>query len=97
MVTYVSLIKWTEQGVKTTKDTIKRAEAAAEAAEKLGGHLTTILWTQGAYDLVTITDFPDEESAQVFLLSLAASGNIRTQTLRAFSASDMKRVIDRLP
>ena len=69
----------------------------AANAEKFGGRMTNIMWTQGAYDLVSTTEFPDEESAQLFFLSLGASGNVRTQTLRAFSATEMKRILDKMP
>jgi uncharacterized protein with GYD domain len=97
MVTYVSLINWTEQGIKSVKDTVERAEKATHVAEQLGGRITSILWTQGSYDLVVTTEFPDEDSAQVFALGLGSTGNIRTETLRAFSATDMKRIISKLP
>jgi uncharacterized protein with GYD domain len=97
VITYISLIQWTEQGIKSVKDTVKRAESASHAAEKMGGRITNILWTQGSYDLVVTSEFPDETSAQVFLLSLAKDGNIRTETLRAFTANDMTRIIEKLP
>ena len=97
MATYVSLIKWTDQGIKSVKDTVKRGESATHLAEQLGGRITTILWTQGSYDLITVADFRDEDSLQAFLLSLGSSGNIRTETMRAFSAQDIERVIAKLP
>ena len=96
MPTYVSLCKWTEQGVQNARDTTKRVEAAKAAVRKLGGKLTTVLWTQGAYDLVAIMDFPDEESAMAFLLGLGGQGNVRTETLRAYSAQDMERIFAKM-
>jgi uncharacterized protein with GYD domain len=97
MATYVTLIKFTDQGIRTVKDTVKRAEQGASLAERLGGRLTSIHWTQGAYDIVAIAEFPDEDGIQTFLLSLGTQGNIRTETLRAFSAQDMQRIISKLP
>jgi uncharacterized protein with GYD domain len=97
MIAYVSLINWTEQGIKNVKETVKRAETAMSIAERMGGRITSIMWTQGAYDLVVSSEFPNEETAQVFLLALAREGNIRTQTLRAFSAGEIKAVIEKLP
>ena len=97
MITYVSLINWTEQGVKNVKETVKRAEAASNAAERMGGRITSILWTQGAYDLIVTSEFEDEKSATAFLLALAATGNIRSETLRAFSGSEMADIIEKLP
>src|SRR5688572_9616779 len=96
MPTYVSLCKWTEQGVKNARESTKRAEAAKAAVRKLGGKLTTILWTQGNYDLIAISDFPDEESAMAFLLTLGGQGNVRTETLRAYSAQDMERIFAKM-
>jgi uncharacterized protein with GYD domain len=96
MPTYVTLMKWTEQGIKNAKGTIDRAEQARQAVEQQGGHLHTIYWTQGAYDIVSIADWPDEDTAMAFLLNLGATGNVRTETLRAFSADDMRRIFQKL-
>jgi uncharacterized protein with GYD domain len=94
--TYVSLISWTEQGVKNARETTKRAEQAKAAARKLGGKLTTVLWTQGRYDLIAITEFPDEESCMAYLLALGGQGNLRTETLRAYNAADMERIFAKM-
>src|SRR5687768_1369986 len=96
MPTYVSLCKWTEQGVQNARESTRRAEQAKAAVRKLGGKLTTILWTQGRYDLIAISDFPDEESAMAFLLTLGGGGNVRTETLRAYSAADMERIFAKM-
>lgn len=97
MVTYVLLVKWTEQGIKNVKDTVKRSEDVRKLAERLGGRMVTILWTQGQYDLVGIYEAPDEESANAFALALGMSGNVRTNSLRAHSAEEMQRILDKLP
>lgn len=96
MPTYVTLIKWTEQGIKDVKSTVDRAEQARQAIEQLGGQMPTVFWTQGAYDLVSIVDFPDEETAMAFLLNLGQLGNLRTETLRAFSAEEMRRILGKV-
>ena len=97
MVTYVSLINWTEQGIKNVKDTVKRAEEAASTAERIGGRIISLYWTQGSQDIVVTTEFPDEQAAQVFALALGRLGNVRTETLRAFSAAEMTSIIQKLP
>ena len=97
MINYVTLLNWTELGIKNIKDTVNRAEKASTLAEQLGGHLTNILWTQGSYDLVITSEFRDEESYQAFVLALGSIGNIRTQSLRSFSAQDIKRIISKIP
>jgi uncharacterized protein with GYD domain len=93
MPTYVSLINWTEKGVAEFKDTVDRAEAGKTLAGKFGGTLKEIYWTTGPYDLVAISEAPDDESATAFALTLASQGNVRTTTLRAFSAEEMRGVI----
>jgi uncharacterized protein with GYD domain len=93
MATYISLINWTDKGISQFKDTVERAEAAKKLIAKFGGTLKEIYWTVGPYDLVTISEVPDEESATAFSLALGSQGNVRTTTLRAFSGSDMRRIV----
>jgi uncharacterized protein with GYD domain len=93
MPSYVTLINWTDQGVKNFKDTVDRYEAAQEALRKAGVSFREIYWTVGPYDLVGIVDAPNDESATAALLSVAGQGNIRTTTLRAFNAGEMRDVI----
>jgi uncharacterized protein with GYD domain len=95
MPRYVSLISWTEQGIKTFRDTVSRADDAARLAEKMGGRLERILWTLGPYDAVAIAEFPDEETGTAFLLALGSQGNVRTTTLRAFEPDEMERIISK--
>jgi uncharacterized protein with GYD domain len=95
MATYISLVNWTEQGIKNYKDSLDRAQAAGEAAAAQGGSLREIYYTVGAYDIVTIADFPDDESATAFLLQLGSLGNVRTTTMRAFSREEMSRVLEK--
>jgi len=96
MATYVSLVSWTEQGIKSYRDTTARAEAASQLAVKLGGRMTSILWTIGPYDLVAVSEFDDDEAATAFALALGSSGNIRTTTMRAFDAGQMSSIIARI-
>jgi uncharacterized protein with GYD domain len=96
MPTYISLANFTEQGVRNAKDSPKRAEAFKELAKKHGCTVKDIYWTQGQYDIVTVIEAPDELSANALSLSIAALGNVRTQTLRAFSASDMNTIISKM-
>jgi uncharacterized protein with GYD domain len=97
MLTYVGLYKWTDQGIKTVKETTKRAAAASAAAERMGGRIITLVWTQGQYDLVSVAEFPDEDTATAFAVALAGLGNVTTETLRAFTAADMDRILSKVP
>ncbi|MET9656561.1 GYD domain-containing protein [Streptomyces sp. NPDC006510] len=93
MTTYVTLLSWTDQGVRNYKDTAKRAEAFGSAVQKLGAKLLSIYWTVGPYDLVAIVEAPDDETATAALLQLGGVGNVRSTTLRAFGPEEMERII----
>jgi uncharacterized protein with GYD domain len=95
MPTYVTLINWTDQGVKNYKDTVDRYEAAQQAMSQGGVSFKEIYWTVGPYDLVGIVEAPDDETATAALLSVGGQGNIRTTTLRAFNAAEMRGVIEK--
>jgi uncharacterized protein with GYD domain len=95
MARYITLINFTEQGIKDYKDTLDRAQAAGEAATQQGGTLRDVYYTVGPYDIVTIADFPDDESATAFLLKVGSLGNVRTTTLRAFNRDEMARVLEK--
>ncbi|WP_455378734.1 GYD domain-containing protein [Petrachloros mirabilis] len=96
MATYIVLNNFTDQGVRNFKDTTKRADAIREMASKFGVSVKEIYWTLGSYDIVDIFEAPDDASMAAFLASLGAGGNVRTQTLRAFSQPDMMRILAKL-
>ena len=96
MVTYVVLTNFTDQGIRNAKETPKRAEAFKQLAKTLGVTVTDIFWTQGRYDIVTIVEASDESSAMSLNLSLGALGNVRTESLRAFSAADMMTIVGKM-
>ena len=95
MPTYVSLINWTEQGIKNFRDTAKRANDFTKLVEGAGGKVREVLWTIGEYDIVSVVDFPDDESAVAALLNQGSRGSIRTKTLRAFDSSQIEGIIAR--
>ncbi len=95
MVTYVSLINWTEQGVKNFRDTTQRAEDFSKLVESSGGRVRELVWTVGEYDLVCVADFPDEETGVAALLQVSAAGSIRSKTMRAFNSGEMAGIISR--
>ena len=96
MPRYVALIDWTEQGVRNFRDTVDRYEAARELLEGLGVQFTDVYWTLGSHDIVAVLDAPDDETLSAGLLATAGAGNIRTTTLRAFSADEMRSVIGKV-
>ena len=96
MATYVMLAHFTEQGIKNVKDSPKRAEAFKQAARRHGATVKELFWTLGAYDIVTVVDAPDDVTMTALGLSVGAIGNVRTQTLRAFSEADMATILGKM-
>ena len=97
MATYVSLVNFTEEGARHIRHTTERAKGLIKAAANLGIKVKDIYWTMGAFDAVFVADAPDDETMTAFAMSMASLGNIRTQTLRAFSSSEMTRIVSMLP
>lgn len=96
MVTFISLCSFTDQGLRSIKETTKRADMVMEAASKFNAKMTQLYWTQGQYDLVSIIEAEDEASATAFGLAIASSGNVRMQTLRAFTKGEMNNILSKL-
>ena len=93
MARYVSLIRFTEQGVRNLSKSPSRAVAFRKAAEKAGVTVETHLWTTGAYDGVLIVSADDDETALKQIAKLAALGNVRTETLQAFDAAEFAAIV----
>jgi uncharacterized protein with GYD domain len=92
MATYVVLFNWTDQGIKKYKDSPGRVEDARAAMAKQGVQIRDIYWTLGAHDLVATVEARDDETLSAALLQLAAAGNVRSTTLRAFSRDEFTRL-----
>ena len=97
MITYIGLLSFTEKGVQGIKETTKRAAAAKEAGKKFGVNMREIYWTMGEYDLVCVLEADSEQSLAAFNLAIAMQGNVRSHSLRAYSASEMEGVLAKLP
>jgi uncharacterized protein with GYD domain len=95
MASYVVLMNWTDEGIKSFEDSPHRADAGKEEMGKLGVTLKDIYWTVGAHDLVLICEAPDEESMTAYLLRLGSAGNVRTTTLRAFTRDEFDQIAAR--
>jgi uncharacterized protein with GYD domain len=93
MPTYIVLGQFTDQGIRNIKETTKRAQALKDMAQKFGATVNAVYWTLGQYDIATIVEAPDDTSVNALLLSIGALGNVKTQTLRAFSADEMDRIL----
>lgn len=96
MATYIALANFTDQGIRSVKDSTKRADAVQAAAAKFGAKMTQIYWTLGQYDLVAIIEAPGDASAAAFAVAIGSAGNVRLQTMRAFNKDEMAGVLARL-
>ena len=96
MATYLTLINFTDQGIRNIKDTANRASHYKELATKLGCRSRRFWWTQGQYDVVSVVDAPDEACMTALVMSVGKLGFIRTQTLRALSAAELAPIMDKV-
>jgi uncharacterized protein with GYD domain len=96
MATYIVLVNFTEQGLRNVKDTTRRADAVKELAAQYGVTAKAFYWTLGKYDMVSVFEAPDDASITSMGLAIGSAGNVRTQTLRAFSREEMDGVLSRL-
>ena len=93
MATYVTLYNYTDQGIRGVKDTVKRAEAVKQAAAQAGVTIKEVYWLQGKYDLLVVSESPDETAAMALAVNTAKAGNVSGQTLRAFTATEMEKIL----
>jgi len=93
MATFITTIKFTEQGIQHIHESPKRAAAFKSAAKKMGVKVTDIYWTLGAFDGVVVFDAPNDEAATAAMLYLSSQGNVQTTTARAFDSNEIEKVI----
>lgn len=96
MAYYVVLANFTDQGIRAVKDTTKRAKAFRELAGKMGGKVGEILWTLGRYDVVLTLEAPNDEAAASILAKAGSLGNLKSETLRAFTEKEMDSILAKL-
>jgi len=97
MPTYIALVQFTEKGIQAAKQTTQRVADWAAAVQPIGVSIKQMYWTLGHYDQVCIFDAPDDQTAASVLLAADMLGNIRTQTMRAFTTSEMEKIVAKVP
>ena len=97
MPVYITLYKFTDQGIKDVKNVAKRYEAGVKAFEAMGGKVIGFYATMGEYDYVGLGEAPSDEVALTFALGLGAQGNVRTTTLKAFSMEQFTELVKKIP
>ena len=97
MPTYISLIQFTQQGISSIKESPKRVDVARKAFEQAGGNLKDFYLVMGEYDIVIVSEAPNDEAAAKISLALGAKGNVRTRTSRAFTEAEYRKLVEGLP
>jgi len=97
MPTYISLVQFTDKGIQAAKDTTQRMANWTAKVQSMGVSVKQMYWTLGQYDQVCVFEAPDDETAASVLLAADILGNIRTQTLRAFTTSEMEKILGKVP
>lgn len=93
MQKYITLVSFTEEGIKNLKDTCKRAKVFSEKVKKKGVHIEQTYWTFGRYDIVHLFEAPNDEAAAAVSFTLGSMGNVRTETFRAFDLEEMTSIV----
>ncbi len=96
MPTFISLCNWTQQGIEKVKDSPARLDAARKAFKAAGAELKDFYLTMGRYDFVILTEAPDDATAAKAALTVAAAGSVRTETLRAFTEAEYRKLVGSL-
>ena len=96
MATFISLINWTDQGIRNVKDTVQRGRDFTAAVQSRGITVQSIHWTVGAYDIVITATAPDVQTMTAALLSVGSLGNVRTKTLQAFDAQEFQQILGQM-
>ncbi|MGH9161180.1 MAG: GYD domain-containing protein [Vicinamibacteraceae bacterium] len=97
MPTYITLLRWTQKGIENVKESPARLDAAKKAFQKAGGKMTQFYMVMGQYDMVAIAEAPDDETASRMVLATAAGGSVQTETLRAFTEDEYRKIVAGLP
>ena len=96
MPNYVVLNRWTDQGARTVRETVQRAQQFRMECERRGIKVHDLVWTQGRYDTVVSLEAPDEQAMMAAMLALGNLGNVRTETMRAFTESEMEETLRKI-
>lgn len=97
MPMYITLVKWTDQGIRNVKESPARADAFKEAASSMGVDVKAFYLVTGTYDFVVVTEAPNDEASAKLSLAAGSLGNVRTETVRAFTEAEYRDIIAGLP
>jgi uncharacterized protein with GYD domain len=96
MPTHIIQSQWTDQGIRSVKESATRLELGKKKLKEMGGEIKAFYMTTGAYDMLAVVEVPNDEVLAAHLLWLGSQGNVRTQTVRAFTEEEHRKIVDRL-
>ena len=96
MPTHIIQSQWTDQGIRSVKESATRLELGNRKLKEMGGEIKAFYMTTGAYDMLAVVEVPNDEVLAAHLLWLGSQGNLRTQTVRAFTEEEHRKIVDRL-
>ena len=97
MPTYIMLVNWTQKGIENVKESPNRLDAAKKAFQAAGAELKQFYLVMGQYDMVVVSEAPDDETVAKLALAIGSGGAVRTETLRAFTEDEYRKIIAALP
>jgi uncharacterized protein with GYD domain len=97
MATHILLVRYTQKGIENIKETLARHDDAVKAFKAMGAELKEMYLVMGQYDLVLVAEAPDDETIAKLVLSLGSKGTVRTETLRAYTEAEYRKIIAALP
>ncbi|MFC1562110.1 GYD domain-containing protein [candidate division KSB1 bacterium] len=97
MPTYITLLSYTQKGIENIKDAPSRLDNAKKVFHEMGAKIKAFYLVMGQYDAVVIAESPDDETIARVALTTSSRGDIHTETLRAFTEEEYRRIVDKLP
>jgi uncharacterized protein with GYD domain len=93
---YISMLNWTDYGIRNVRGTLQRVKGATDFAENFGVRIKEVYWTVGSYDSVIIVEAPDDKTFSAFMFELGARGTVRSNSLRAYNDDEMSEILEKL-
>ena len=97
MATYITLVRWTQKGIENVKESPDRLGAVKKLFQAAGAEVKEFYLVTGQYDMVVVSEAPDAETVAKVALAIGSHGAVRTETLRAFTEDEYRKIIAALP
>ncbi len=97
MAIYVILVEYTQKGIENIKQSPARLDEAKKAVKAVGAQMKEFYLVMGRYDIIIVLEAPDDQTVAKWALGLSSKGNVTTETLRAFTEDEYRKIIGALP